>query len=246
MLTAHYMVKNEEYYIKPSILSVLPFVEKLIIFDTGSTDKTVEKIKSIKSDKIEFFSEKVSDPKKLIDVRNKMIFLTKSEFFIVVDGDEVYDISSVKIILKLLNSVKKNIHRIELMRFDFVKNFNFVSRKQYVGKIYRTNKIAFAGVYPFEGPVLKNNPKANVFDFSQRFPETVNCFHFGLLERSSKDFDVMVGRGWRKTPFPVFPFFKKMPETLSFSKNSFFLLLPFELVFLNVKGFFTRRTKDSV
>lgn len=43
-ITAHVMVKNEEFFIFEAIRSVIEHVDKMIIFDTGSTDGTVRKI----------------------------------------------------------------------------------------------------------------------------------------------------------------------------------------------------------
>ena len=53
-ITGHMIVQNEEQWVWYAIHSVLPFVEKLFIYDTGSTDKTVSLISSIKSKKIAF------------------------------------------------------------------------------------------------------------------------------------------------------------------------------------------------
>ncbi|MBU1256082.1 hypothetical protein KKA49_00135 [Patescibacteria group bacterium] len=51
-IIVHCLVKNEERFIWYAIKSVLPFVDKIMVWDTGSTDKTIQIIKSIKSKKI--------------------------------------------------------------------------------------------------------------------------------------------------------------------------------------------------
>jgi glycosyltransferase involved in cell wall biosynthesis len=89
-LTAHVVLYNEEKWVRFAILSVLPHVESLIIFDTGSTDKTVEIIKQIKSSKIIFFEKGKVNQQKLIALRNEQIKMTKTKWFMIVDGDEVY------------------------------------------------------------------------------------------------------------------------------------------------------------
>ena len=53
-LTVQMIVKNEDQWIWYAIASVIDYASKLIIFDTGSRDKTVEIIKSFKSSKIIF------------------------------------------------------------------------------------------------------------------------------------------------------------------------------------------------
>lgn len=89
-LTAHMLVFNEEKWIKLAILSVLPHVSSLLIFDTGSSDKTVEIVKSFNDEKIKFEEKGKSDCEKIISLRNEMIDKTKTDWFMVADGDEIY------------------------------------------------------------------------------------------------------------------------------------------------------------
>lgn len=51
-IIVHCLVKNEERFIWYALQSVLPYVDKIMIWDTGSTDNTLRIIKSIKSEKI--------------------------------------------------------------------------------------------------------------------------------------------------------------------------------------------------
>lgn len=51
------VVRNDEFYIDMAIKSVLPYVSGIYILDNGSTDKTIDIIKSFKSKKI--FLEKI-------------------------------------------------------------------------------------------------------------------------------------------------------------------------------------------
>ena len=44
-LTVHCIVKNEERWIWYSLMSVLEHSDKIIVYDTGSSDKTIEIIK---------------------------------------------------------------------------------------------------------------------------------------------------------------------------------------------------------
>ena len=46
-ITAHCLVKNEENFVGYAIKSVVDFVDKVIVFDTGSTDKTIETVQSL-------------------------------------------------------------------------------------------------------------------------------------------------------------------------------------------------------
>lgn len=211
MITACYMVKNEERFIKASILSVLPFVSQVLIFDTGSTDSTIEVIKSIKSEKINLFETLASSPVELTAVRQKMLDWITTKWFLLIDGDEVYDNNSMKVMQLALYNLPENAVRIEVGRLNFVFNFSFTERKQFIGRIFKTESVKFVGLYPFEELKLKSGKDLN--QFSTRIAD-VTCFHFGLLKRSSRDVDVEVGRNWRDNPLIVIPYFGIMPETL--------------------------------
>lgn len=97
------IVANEDQYIGFAINSVLPFVDEFIIFDTGSTDKTVEIIKSFNSPKIIFEEKGQVTPQQLVELRNEQIKKTKTDFFILVDGDEIWPKDNF---LKLLTSLE--------------------------------------------------------------------------------------------------------------------------------------------
>lgn len=100
-LTAHMIVYNEEKWVKLAILSVLPHVEEFLIFDTGSTDKTVEIIQSIKNPKIVFDEKGRVNASQMVELRNEQIRRTKTEWFMLADGDEVYP-------EKIFNQIKLN------------------------------------------------------------------------------------------------------------------------------------------
>lgn len=107
-ITAHTIVKNEERFIWYSIMSVIDFVDEYLVWDTGSSDKTYEilkelcadprtngKIKLTKFDHGTYFDEK--------KVRQEMLDVTKSDWFIVVDGDEIWWRDSIKNLTKIIN-----------------------------------------------------------------------------------------------------------------------------------------------
>ncbi len=49
---AHTLVRNEENFIWFAINSIIDYVDKILIYDLGSTDKTIEIIKTINNQKI--------------------------------------------------------------------------------------------------------------------------------------------------------------------------------------------------
>ncbi|OGH92245.1 MAG: hypothetical protein A2534_04975 [Candidatus Magasanikbacteria bacterium RIFOXYD2_FULL_39_9] len=92
-ITAHCLVKNEENFVYYTIKSVVNFVDTIMVFDTGSTDKTVEIIKDLVKEypnKIIFEEKGVADGKRHTELRQEMLDRTKTEWFMVLDGDEVW------------------------------------------------------------------------------------------------------------------------------------------------------------
>jgi len=89
-ITAQVMVKNEDQWIWYALKSVLDFVDRLLIYDTGSKDKTVSIIKTINSPKIVFEEKQASRPAELTALRQKQLERTETDWLLVLDGDEVW------------------------------------------------------------------------------------------------------------------------------------------------------------
>lgn len=94
-ITAHMVVKNEDRWIWFAIMSVIDFVDKLIIFDTGSFDNTNRIIETFLMD--EKYSNKIMYERlgkvsvnEFYKVRQKQIEYTETDYFMVVDGDEIW------------------------------------------------------------------------------------------------------------------------------------------------------------
>lgn len=95
-ITVHTIVKNEDRWIWYAIKSIIDFVDKIIIFDTGSTDRTVSIIKSIKSPKIIFKQKGNVTRKSLVALRRQQLALTKTNWFMLLDGDEIWPKKNLK------------------------------------------------------------------------------------------------------------------------------------------------------
>lgn len=106
-LTVHCVVKNEERWIWFALTSVLDIANKILIFDTGSTDNTVEIIKNIKSKKIIFEEKGEVDAQKLVELRREQLRRTKNEWFLILDGDEVWPDETKKELSAKLESARK-------------------------------------------------------------------------------------------------------------------------------------------
>ncbi len=92
-ITAHCLVKNEENFINYAIKSVINFVDHVIVFDTGSTDKTVAIIQNLAKEypnKIIFEEKGLCDEARHTQLRQEMVERTKTDWFMILDGDEIW------------------------------------------------------------------------------------------------------------------------------------------------------------
>jgi glycosyltransferase involved in cell wall biosynthesis len=89
-LTVHCVVRNEERWIWFALHAALPFCERLMLWDTGSTDETLEIMRCIDSPKIVFRECGPVDAESLTDLRNEMIQETRTDWIAIVDGDEIW------------------------------------------------------------------------------------------------------------------------------------------------------------
>lgn len=99
-VTAQMVVKNEERFVWYAVMAVLPFVERFLITDTGSTDKTWTILQSIKDKKIVLNRSK----KFVVEVRRRQLRQTRTPWFLLVDGDEIWQ---QRELLKLLQLTKQ-------------------------------------------------------------------------------------------------------------------------------------------
>ena len=106
-ITSHTIIKNEERFIKQALLSVEKFVDEMLVWDTGSTDKTVEIIKSLNLPKIKFKQFSKVDRAGLVRLRNEQIKMTKTPWFLILDGDEIWPEKNMEKLIKAMKEAKK-------------------------------------------------------------------------------------------------------------------------------------------
>lgn len=110
---ANTIVNNEENFIWFAIMSVVDHVDKVLVWDTGSTDKTVEiikKIQSLKKDKIIFKEVGEVGDNDFPKVRQAMLDQSQSDWIIVLDGDEIWWEDSIK---KVVWEISKKSREVE-------------------------------------------------------------------------------------------------------------------------------------
>lgn len=108
MITTHTLIKNEQRWIKPVLLSVIDHVDRMLVWDTGSTDKTVSIINSINSPKISFSQKGPVNRSQLIELRNQQIQTTKTPWFLILDGDEIWPEKNLLQLIKAMKNAQPN------------------------------------------------------------------------------------------------------------------------------------------
>ena len=164
-ITTHTVVRNEDRYIWFSLMSVMDLVDQMFVYDTGSTDSTAAIVKSIKSSKIIFKRKGKVDKDKLVRLRQEQIDKTMTEWFLILDGDEVWWKKSITEVKKLTTKVNKNIWGIitptincvgDIFHYQEEKagNYEFAGKKGHLAVRMMRRTIPglhVEGNYPLEG-----------------------------------------------------------------------------------------------
>jgi glycosyltransferase involved in cell wall biosynthesis len=103
---AQTLVKNEARWLWYSVTSVIDHVEKILLWDTGSTDGTIKIIEELRKKypgKVDFRQYDKVTSETFTKVRQEMLDATKSDWFIVLDGDEIWYEDSIKKVIETIN-----------------------------------------------------------------------------------------------------------------------------------------------
>lgn len=199
-LTAHIVVKNDDQFIWYALQSILPFVQTILITDTGSSDNTEKIINYFKSSKIIFQKIKITQRTEMTKIRQHQIDETKTDWFWVVDGDEVYPDFVCKEIFSIIDQRGEKLEGIIVGRFDLLGDiyhfqdetvgaYSLFGRSgHFVLRLVNKKNIPglhVGGVYPYEGYYDKQG-KAIIDHPKDRFAWTRGrLFHAMYLQRSS-------------------------------------------------------------
>lgn len=165
-LTVHMVVKNEDRFVYYVLKSVLPFAQKILICDNGSTDRTLEIIKKFGDDKIELYQSRANSPNDIGLVRQKQIEKTGTDWIWIVDGDEIYPERLCREISDIISHKGNKLEGIVVKRFDLlgdiyhyqseaVGTYNlFGQNGHFAVRLLNKKNISclhVEGEYPFEG-----------------------------------------------------------------------------------------------
>ncbi len=101
------IVNNEENFIYFAIMSIVNHVDKVLVWDSGSEDKTVEVIKEIekiKGEKILFKEVGKVNEIEFTKMRQKMLNESDSDWILILDGDEIWWEESIKRLRKTIDN----------------------------------------------------------------------------------------------------------------------------------------------
>jgi len=201
-LTVHCLVKNEEKWIWFALSSILDIAKEVLIFDTGSTDDTVKIIKTFKNKKIIFEQKGESNAKKIVELRKQQLARTKTQWFLILDGDEIWPTGTKKELIEAIGSAKKDDWAVVIRAWNLVgdiyhyhpesKNYHWpfapINYKGWANlRVIRrdTPGLRIRGTYPLEAYVDRENIPIQNYGAKHLIFLKNRYFHTTYLQRSS-------------------------------------------------------------
>lgn len=117
---ANCLVRNEEKWVWYAIMSVVDYVDKVLVWDTGSTDKTVEIIKTIDNPKIVFKEYGEVTKENYPEARQAMLKSTKADWVFILDGDEIWRQKDIAQLVAEINREGDNKESVVVKTINFV------------------------------------------------------------------------------------------------------------------------------
>lgn len=226
------VVKNEDIFIWYSITSILPYIDKLFITDTGSTDKTLKIISTIRSEKIEVEREKLNNKVDIKSIRQQQLTKTQTEWIWIIDGDEIYPDKLSQEITEIIKLKGSDLEGIIVGRYDLLGDvyhyqsdeagfYDLFGRKGHFALRLINKKnikgLHIEGHYPYEGfydkegiELINHNPEKYVFTSGK-------LWHAMYLQRSTlgKNISDTLHRNKYKIETGIhIPDSSKLPEVL--------------------------------
>lgn len=224
---------NGEKFIKEqidSIISQLSELDELIISDDGSSDNTIEIIKSYNDKRIKLLKHKKNDEFKGIPKLKNFYYTTSNfqnallnangDYIFLADQDDVWECNKVKIMIEELNN-----HDLVMSNFSIIDNTGNITNTKY----YKKNPISKFRFFN----IIKSKYIGCCMGFSRDllqkalpFPNKLMAHDFwiGCLSRKYKFIDISLHR-YRRHGANVSPSAEK-------SNNSFWIKVKYRMIFL--------------
>jgi glycosyltransferase involved in cell wall biosynthesis len=143
-ISAHVLLKNEENFIYYSIMSVINYVDEILIWDTGSTDNTLNIVNQIKSSKVILKKVEIDEFRE-DSVRQQMLDQTDADWFIVLDADEVWWNESIKLVTDTIRKQGENLDSIVVPTVNMVGDMFHYQEKE-AGRYHLAGKVGHYGL----------------------------------------------------------------------------------------------------
>ena len=120
---AHTLVKNEAKWLWYSVESVIDLVDRVLLWDTGSTDGTLDVIRLLEKkhpSKIEFREYGEVTPETFPLARQEMLESTKADWILILDGDEIWWQDSIRSLLSVVKNEGNEIESIVVPTINMV------------------------------------------------------------------------------------------------------------------------------
>lgn len=208
-ITAHTIVRNDERFIGFAIRSVIAHVECVMVFDTGSTDGTVAVVRALAKEypgKILLEEKGASDESRHTQLRQEMLLRTKTEWVLILDGDEIWTNRGVTEALEAIRS-REGVEFVLAPYYncvgdifhDYVRQgaFRTLGRSVRVApRLLRvSDRLRWEGQYGHD-TLMYGNQRAE-FDAANSVVLTQKFWHLTHLQRSSSDAGVYSSGGDR-------------------------------------------------
>lgn len=188
-LTAHVMLRNEEYWVGYILDALLQVMDEVIIIDTGSTDNTVDVVRRALKEhpycKSQFLCYGTLTPEENGQARQWMTDKTRTEWGMIVDGDEYYSPEALEAIkaIELPSTARLGFTTLQVLQHRDDKFW--LAEKWSKQALFYVPDTKWSGKYPFEGPTNYDKPETFYYY------EDVLGWDFHHLKRSSKDAETL-------------------------------------------------------
>lgn len=136
------MIKDEEENLAACINSANPFVDEILVLDTGSKDKSIEIAKDCGATVREILW-----PESFAEARNQSIKYAKGDWILILDGDERLDDQSLRVLQSLeLDSTSAEAFEFEIINFlSDQRQLSFSNSQRQIRLFRNRSKYRYAG-----------------------------------------------------------------------------------------------------
>lgn len=233
------MMMRSEPIAAIAVLSIIDYVDKIIIIDTGSTDSTYEEMQQVKK----MYPKKVILEQRLLedgqnwsvtkegintnaippttsqalaDIRREFLVRSNSIFSWGIDADEVYVDSLAKTVREYIDKDCYGAISLFMPFMDLIQDIKHIRHLHWMGRLFRTNMVSVLGNFPYEqhhnkltGECLETY-SAGVTCVS---PNTTDyIWHFeSIVKKSRKEFKI-IGENHTSLPSAIVKYQDRFPR----------------------------------